>query len=320
MRALRAALLASLPFLAAGCFTRGSLAIDPLAPQRELYQRGAFPQAAAELTPEVLARLPRRHRSAGHALLARSLEASGRLDAALSAYQYGEALYPDNLELASGLAWLLHRQGLDDRARPLFERIVTIHPNNASGNLGLAEILRDQGDFAQAQVRFETALSEPGWAENAAIQRDYAELLADRQLFEEAARAAEKSLSLAHTPDTLIVSARIARQRGQSPESYALLADALALDPARDEARSQRALWLLEDSRLADAAAEAEALLARAPGDALAHWVRGVARARSGDFPGARADLGAAAAKRREAPFVARAALAFLQELHAAAD
>lgn len=320
MRAARAALLAGSAMLAVGCFTRGSLAVDPLAPQRELFERGSFPQAAAELTPEVLARLPRRHRSAGHALLARSLEASGRLDAALSAYQYGETLYPDNLELASGLAWLLHRQGLDDRARPLFERIVSIHPNNASGNLGLAEILRGQGDFAQAQVRFETALSEAGWADNADIQRDYAELLADRQLFEVAARAAEKSLTLARSPDTLIVTARIARQRGRLEESYALLADALALDPARDEARRQKALWLLEDGRLADATAEAESLLARGPGDALAHWVRGVARARSGDFPGARADLGAAAAKRRDSPFIARAALAFLQELHAAAD
>ncbi|MBI2362686.1 MAG: tetratricopeptide repeat protein [Elusimicrobia bacterium] len=319
MRRLRAALLAALPFLA-GCFTRGSLAVDPLAPQRELFARGAFSQAAAELNPEALARLPRRRRSEGYALLARSLEAAGRLDAALSAYQYGEALYPDNLELVSGLAWLLHRQGLDDRARPLFERIVSIHPNNASGSLGLAEILRDQGDFAQAQLRFETALSEAGWAENAAIQRDYAELLADRQLFEPAARAAEKSLALARTPDTLIVAARIARRRGRPEEPYAMLADALALDPARDEARSQKALWLLEDARLSDAAAEAESLLARAPGDPLAHWVRGAARARLGDFPGARADLGAAAARRRDAPFIARAALAFLQELHAAAD
>lgn len=317
---MRALLLAGCALLACGCFTRGSLAIDPLSAQRELYSRGSFQQAAAALTPEVMARLPRRHRSEGHALLARSLEASGRLDEALSAYQYGEALYPDNLELLSGLAWLLHRQGLDDRARPLFERIVDIHPNNASGNLGLSEILRAQGDFAQAQVRIETALSEAGWAENPAVQRDYAELLADRQLYEAAARAADKSLSLTRTPDTLVVAARIARQRGLSPDAYALLAESLSLDPGRDEARRERALWLLEDGRLDDATAEAQGLLDRVPGDALAFWVRGVARARQGDFPGARADLGAAAARRRENPFIARAALAFLQELHAAAD
>ena len=317
---MKAPLCALMALMTAGCLTRGALAVDPLAAQRDLYARGAFEQAAAALGPETLARLPKRHRSQGHALLARSLEASGRVDAALSAYQYGEALFPGNLELVSGLAWLLHRQGLDDRARPLFERVVSIHPNNASGNLGLAEILRDQGDFPRSQIHFETALSEKGWAENPAIPRDYAELLADRQLYAAAAQAAERSLSLSRTPDTLIVAARIARHQGLRAGAYDLLAEALSLDPARDEARREKALWLLEDKRLEEAKAEAEGLFARVPDDALAYWVRGVVRARQGDLPGARSDLGAAAARRREHPFIARAALAFLQELHAAAD
>lgn len=306
--------------LLASCATRGELAIDPLAHERELFEQSAFTQCAAALTPERLVRLPRRARAGGHVLLAHALYANGRVDEALSVYQYGATLYPKNLELVSGLAWLLHHQGLDDRARPLFERVIGLHPKNASGNLGLAEIQRAQGDLASAEAHYETALAEEGWRENPAVQRDYAELLADRQRFDAAARAVEKSLGLARSPDTYITAARIERSRLRAGDAYARLAEALALDPGRDDARQQRALWFLEDALLPEAAAEAESLLAKSPDAALAHWVRGVARARQGDLAGARTDLAAAAASHRKNPFVADAAKALLSELHDAAD
>ncbi|MBI3299969.1 MAG: tetratricopeptide repeat protein [Elusimicrobia bacterium] len=315
---VRALKLLALCLLAA-CAGRGKLAVDPLAPERALFAQREFARCAAALTPERLAGLPRRARADGRALLARSLDSDGRFDDALAAYQYGATLHPKNLELVSGLAWVLHRLGLDDRARPLFERVLAIHPNNASGNLGLAEIQRSQGDLASAEAHYETALTEAGWRENPTVQRDYAELLADRQRFDAAARAVEKSLSLARTPEAYITAARIERRRLRVGDAYARLGEALALDPGREEAHQQRALWLLEDSRLPEAAAEAEVLLAKAPGAALARWVRGVARARQGDLAGARADLAAAAASRRENPFVASAALALLKELHDAA-
>ena len=210
----------------------------------------------------------------------------------------------------------MHRLGLDDRARPLFERAVAIHPNNASGNLGLAEIQRAQGDLASAQAGYAKALEEKGWAANAVIQRDYAELLAARQRPQEAAAAIARALALDPSAATLLSAARIERRRGAAEAAYRNVGYALAGDPAQDEVVLQRALWLLEDGRLSEAEADAESVLSRSD-HALARWVRGLSRARRGDLPGARADLASAAAQRREHPFVARAALALLEELHA---
>lgn len=310
-RSIGALILAAL----AACASRGSVA-DPLKAEHDLFDGGSFAAAAAALTPERLSALPKRVRGDGYALRAASLEAAGHTDDALAAYQVAEALYPKNLQALTGLAWLLHRQGLDDRARPLFERAVRIHPNNASGNLGLAEIQRAQGDLASAQAGYAKALEEAGWAKNAAVQREYAELLASRQNHQAAASAIARALALDPSAATLLSAARIDRRRGAAEAAYRNLGYALANDPAQDDITLQRALWLLEDGRLPEAEADAEAVLARLD-HALARWVRGVARARRGDLAGARADLASAAAQRREHPFVARAALSLLEELHA---
>lgn len=313
-RALSLLALASL----AACASRGT-PLDPLRAEREHAAAGRFAEAAAALTAERLRALPRRSRGDGHALLAHSLEASGRTDDALAAYQLAEGLHPKNLEVLTGMAWLLHRQGLDDRARPLFERAVKIHPNNASANLGLAEIQRSQGDLASAQKGYEKALENRGWANNASVQRDYAELLSARQNTGRAVAAITRALALDPSAATLLSAARIERRRGGTEAAYRNVGYALATDPAREDITLQRALWLLEDGRLAEAEADAETVLSRSD-HALARWVRGCARARRGDLAGARADLASAASQRREHPFVARAALALLEELHAPAD
>ncbi|TBR22506.1 tetratricopeptide repeat protein [bacterium] len=302
----------------AACASRGTL-VDPLKSERALFESGRFAEAAAALTPERLRSLPKRSRGDGHALIAHCLEAVGRSDDALAAYQLAEALYPKNLEALTGLGWLLHRQGLDDRARPLFERAVHIHPNNATANLGLAEIQRAQGDLASAQVGYESALADASWSKNPAVLRDYAELLASRQKPQQAAEAIGRALVLDPSAGTLLSAARIERRRGGIEAAYRDVGYALSGDPTRDDIALQRALWLLEDGRLAEAEADAEAVLARSD-DALARWVRGSARARRGDLAGARADLASAASQRREHPFVARAALALLEELHAPAN
>lgn len=313
----RALALAAAAALSA-CASRGS-AVDPLRAERALFDSSRYAEAAGALTAERLRSLPKRFRGDGHALLAHSLEAAGRTDDALAAYQLAEGLFPKNLEVITGMAWLLHRQGLDDRARPLFERAVSIHPNNASANLGLAEIQRSQGDLASAQSAYEKALAGEEWSRSASVLRDYAELLAARQNHQAAASAIARAMKLDPSAATLLSAARIERRRGSGEDAYRNLADALAADPRRDDILLQRALWLLEDGRLPEAEADAEAVLARAD-QALARWIRGSARARRGDLSGARADLASAAAARREHPFVARAALALLEELHAPAD
>lgn len=312
--------LTLLAALAAGCASsRGSLAVDPLKAERALYDSGRYAEAAAAMTPERLRRLPRRARGDGYALLARSLQSQGRTSDALAAYQLAEGLYPKNLEVLTGLAWLLHGQGLSDRALPFFRRAAAIHPNNAAANLGLAEILAANGDLATAEDCYRRALAAPEWEGNPSVLRGFAEVLSARQKPAEAAAAVTRALAKDPSAATLLTAARIERRRGERDASYRRLAEAMATDPAREEAMLQRALWFLEDGRLPEAEADADALLSRAEGP-LARWVRGAVRARRGDLAGARADLASAAAQRREAPFVARAALALLEELHAAAD
>ncbi|MFX9630925.1 tetratricopeptide repeat protein, partial [Acinetobacter baumannii] len=86
--------------------------------------------------------LPRRRRARGFALLGQSYERMGRIEEALRVSQLAQGLYPDDIDILSDLAELLHRSQLDDRARPYYLRVLKIHPNNAMANRGLAEIER----------------------------------------------------------------------------------------------------------------------------------------------------------------------------------
>jgi tetratricopeptide (TPR) repeat protein len=304
-------------FFLSGCagIGRNSEAAAKLDALRAHAREGRHEKVIEALSEESIAGLPRRWRPEAYLLLGRSLGLNGELGRSLQIFQLAEGLYPRNLNLITELATALHRTGLDDRAKPHFERVLKIHPNNAVSNQGIAEIYRSQGNLEASQRHFERALAEKGWDKHSGLWKLYGEVLSARRLYDPAAAALEKSVSLSKTPDALIALARVERLRGRDAESRERLAEAILRDPNREDAILQRGLWELEDGDLAAAHATADLVLSGDSNHALARWLRASARLRQGEKEGASADLAVAAAAGRSDPFVAKVAREMLERL-----
>src|SRR5262249_35058571 len=78
---------------------------------------------------------------------------------------------------------------------------------------------------------------------------------------------------------------------GEHEQALADFRTALALDPDAPRLRASIAYEELALGRFDDCIADASASLARSPGDATAHFIRGVAYVRTGRAPEGRADL-----------------------------
>lgn len=288
---------------------------DSLAEARGWFAAGEYSKVAERFAGDAIRKLPRSRRAEAYDLLGQSYNRSGRLNDALETLQLAEGLYPKDINILSDLAHILSRAGLHDRARPYYQRVLDIHPNNAAGNMGIAAIYRRQGMLAKSEYHYRKALDEEGWDRNPDLWRACAEVLAERQRFEEAAEAIHRALALKRDVRSLLSLARFHRKRGLMDDAYARIDEAAAAAPEEPGLLLQKALWLLEDGRDAEAEEIASSVLELEPADALARWTRASALLRSGKLVRARADLIAAAAAERRHPFVARAARAMLREL-----
>jgi tetratricopeptide (TPR) repeat protein len=274
------------------------------------YDEEKFAEVADRLSGAGMRKISRRHRALAYKMLGASYTRQGRLKEAIAVYQYAEGLYPEDINILSGLANLLHHVDLDDRARPLFERVLDIHPNNAEAHLGMAEISFKQGFLEKAQRHYESVLAE--WNQNEGIWRGYALVLAKRRDWAGAVQAVRRALSLLESSDSYEALAVFQRAGGDS-EAYASLQRALAITEDRPDLRLRAGLWLLEDGRLDESLREAEGVLALHPEEPLALWLRASVNLRSGRMDAARKDLESAAGAGRKSPFVARAAAAMLE-------
>ncbi|HVE14414.1 MAG TPA: tetratricopeptide repeat protein [Elusimicrobiota bacterium] len=306
MRALFLAAVLSLPAAA-----QPPLRPEPLTPVEDAFAAGRFADVVRALQDGGVSRLPRRSRARAYDLLGSSHERLGQTEMALRVYQLAQGLYPKDINILSGLAGILHRNGLDQRAQAHYERILAIHPNNSAANRGLAEIRRSQGLLDESAAHFERALDET--KNDAGLWRDYGETLAEEKLLDKAADAFRRSLAIARGPDALLDLALLERRRGDRAEASRLLDEAERSQPEPALA-GLRALWLLEDGQTARASAAAEAALRADALDPLARWVRASVAIRSGNLPAARADLEAAAAQ-QEQPFIAQISAAMLEQI-----
>jgi tetratricopeptide (TPR) repeat protein len=146
---------------------------------QKLYDSGKYAEVVAKLSNSGIRAVSWRRRAKAYELLGLSRERIGRLQEALATYQLAEGLYPKDINILSDLAYLLHRVELDDRARPFYERVLKIHPNNAAAHLGLGEIFSKQGLLERSQSHFERALLE--WKNSETVWREYAEVLGERR-------------------------------------------------------------------------------------------------------------------------------------------
>lgn len=305
------ALLALAPLAFAGCF-----ASRPQSPflieTQQAFDARRYDDVVKRLADQGLRSMRQRELARGYELLGQSQERLGRTAEALRTYQTGVALHPKDVNLLTHLANLLHGVGLNGEARPYYERILELSPNNAAAHLGLAETERRLGFLDRAALHFERTLES--WGDQASIWRDYAEVLSDARRYPKALEAIERSLKLAESSATRLQHARILWRLERKAEGFAALAKAEALDPSNVALLHQRALWRLEAGELGEAELAATAVLESAPDDPLALWLRGSALIRRGRPDEARADL-ERAARQRKAPFVAAAAEGLLKGL-----
>lgn len=309
MKALRVAAAA---LALCGCFGGRQLASPLLAELRDAFAAGRYAEAAKRLEGPGLRGLPARELPRGYELLGQSLDRLGRTDSALRTYQTGVALYPKDLNLLTHLANLLHRGAMDGEARPFYERVLKLSPDNAAAHLGLAEAERRLGFLDRAAGHYEDALKT--WGDQGGIWRDYAEVLGDARRPAEALKAVERSLALIETGSARLDQARFLWRLGRKAEAFDALARAQALEPANAALLHQRSLWQLEAGDLEQAEAAAAGVLKDLPDDPLALWLRGSIAIRRGKPEQARGDLERAAGQ-RDSPFVAMAAEGLLKQL-----
>ncbi|MBI4345778.1 MAG: tetratricopeptide repeat protein [Elusimicrobia bacterium] len=298
--------------LAAGCAGMRRGMPTTLDSARSLFEAGRYADVRALLSDRELQELSDRDVPRGYELLGMSQERLGLSDGALKAYQVGVALHPKDVNLLTHLGNLLHNGGLDAHARPYYERILKLSPENAAAHLGLAEVDHRLGFLDRAAAHYETALKE--WNDQPRLWVDYARVLHDMRRYADALEAAGKAASIADGPAARGVRASALWGLGRRVEALQELDAAQRLDPSQLPLAQQRALWLLEAGELERANAAAVLVLNLSADDPLGLWVRGASLLRRGRVQEARRDLERAAAQ-KAAPFVAAAAHGMLEEL-----
>lgn len=258
-------------------------------PIQELNDAGKAREVLAALTPEFIQTLRGTDLRQAYVLMGDNHDRLGRPDAAVSDYQLGVSLFPKNVDLLSRLGMILHREGLDEQAKPLFLRVLAIEPHHGTAHLGLAEIDRKLGFLERSAAHYEATLEILDT--HADLWRDYAEVLLALREFKTADLALHKSLELEpKSPDAHVLLAFARRAQGDLGGAIDDLDEAYGLG-AGVGARRAKALFLLEAGKLDEALAEANTVLAEVPGDGAALWVRARTRLARGDEDGAVRDL-----------------------------
>ena len=263
-------------------------------------------EVVAALTPQFFQTLRGTDLRQAYILMGDNLDRLGRPDEALAYYQLGAGLFPKNVDLHTRLGGILHRSGLDERAKIAFTTALRYEPRNWNAHLGLAEIDAALGFPDRACEHYEIALE---FLETRAdVWRDYSTALLASGETKTAELALGRALVLEpDEPSALVLLAFVLRARDDHAGALLRLDEALA-HGADEGARRAKALWLLEAGRAAEAAAEAAKILAAAPDDAAALWVRARTHLAAGHAIKAYDDLTRAAREDANPSFSARAA------------
>ena len=246
-------------------------------------------EVLAALTPEFIQTLRGTDLRQAYVLLGDNRVALGRRSEALGDYQLGVSLFPNNVDLLTRLASLLHNNGLDEQAKRLYQTALQYEPRHWGAHLGLAEIDHRLGFLDRSADHYEIALDVLN--KRADVWRDYAEVLLALRETATAELALQKALELEPLdPNAHVLLAFSRRDSGDLSGAIEQLDAAEALDTSVGAGigeRRAKALYLLEAGRLKEAAAEANEVLAAAPDDGAALWVRARVLLASGDAAGA---------------------------------
>jgi tetratricopeptide (TPR) repeat protein len=273
-------------------------------------------EVLAKLTPEFIQTLRGTDLRQAYVLLGDNHAALGRAAEALGDYQLGVSLFPKNVDLLTRLAALLHTNGLDEQAKPLFQTALAYEPRHWGAHLGLAEIDHRFGFLDRAADHYEIALEVLN--KRADVWCDYAEVLLALHETATADLALRKALELdPRSTNAHVLLAFSRRDAGDLPGAIDQLSEALTLG-ADLGAHRAKALFLLEAGRTTEAKAEAEAILEAAPGDGAARWVRARVDLASNDDSGAMRELAAVTDGESPDSFSTKAARALRDRILAA--
>lgn len=306
--------LAALAWAAASAPASWSAVPGRLDAIQELFDARQYDSVIQRLSGDGIESFSQENRSRAYLLLGRSYSLKGKLDSAIGAFQLAAQLFPNDINILSELARLLHREELDDRAKPLFERILRVHPNNAAAYLGLAEIEHAQGFLGRSAARYERALAE--YSRDPAVWRAYAEVLSERRDYPKAISAIERALSLdPGDARSLEALALFEHRQGLSSRADETLLKAIAVSEDKIPLLLERALWLLEEKDADGGLREAQRVLQKSPDDPLGLWIRAYVRLGKGQRDGAIQDLRLASSQGSRHPFIASVAEAMLRQL-----
>lgn len=279
-------------------------------PVQRLNDARKFAEALAALTPEFIQTLRGTDLRQAYVLMGDSHRALGRPDKAMSDYQLGVSLFPKNVDLLTRLAALLHANGLDEQAKPLFETALQYEPRHWGAHLGLAEIDHRFGFLDRSADHYEVALEVLN--KRADVWCDYAEVLLALHETPTADLALHRALALEpNNANVHVLLAFTLRDSGDLAGAIDQLDAAWALG-AGIGARRAKALYLLEAGRREEASAEAASVLSAVPDDGAALWVRARVLLADGDKAGAKRTLAEVKAADGRGEFAERAARALL--------
>ncbi|HEX4048103.1 MAG TPA: tetratricopeptide repeat protein, partial [Elusimicrobiota bacterium] len=213
-------------------------------PVQKLNDQHKPAEVIARLTPEFIQTLRGTDLRQAYVLMGDSHVALGRPDKALGDYQLGVSLFPKNVDLLTRLADLLHVNGLDEQAEPLYQTALKYEPRHWGAHLGLAEIDHRFGLLERSAAHYEVALDVLN--KRADVWRDYAEVLIAMRDYATAELALKMAIQLEPSdPDAHVLLAFSRRDSGDLPGAVAELDAAQALG-AGIGARRAKALYLLE--------------------------------------------------------------------------
>ncbi|HVX11705.1 MAG TPA: glycosyltransferase [Pirellulales bacterium] len=216
-----------------------------------------------------------------HALLARSLRQTGQTDAALTVCRQGLAIYPDHAELLfhSGQLLAQRRRFAEAEASLLRLTAPAGNPGMAMGDdpglrgykgrCALAEIYRDWGRPADAEVQWRAALAEqPGYLVSWICLAD---LFLAQGRWGDAEQLAERLQTLARPVEALVLRARAHMTRREFTAARQLAEQAVTLAPDLLMAREVLSHVLVLEGRDWAAAEQAvREVLARQPSNTTA--------------------------------------------------
>ena len=286
---------------------------NPLKKGRELYALGRYAEAEREFSSG-LAGLDTAASKKAYWFIGSCYEKEGKLDHALANYQLAVRIYPKDTQLLLALGRLYLKIGLFDRATTIFSTMLRMDSDNFEANVGIAEVYANEGFLSKAAQHYKTAL-ESMTVRDLQLWRAYASTLLEQRQYGQAREVMEHTLSIdPNDPDSLLLSARLYYETGLHTSALAVITQAAALAPSRNDIVLRRALWLVSAGQADQGLGIALSALERDAQEPLALLTAGLALLEKGDSANARQYLDRAVALQDTAPFIAKTARGLLDE------